>query len=277
MSDQALRELERRWRGSTDPADEAAFLGARVRAGLVDLASMKLAAFLGHEPCRQLVGELAPVKVPRAGLFSRLFGGERPKPLGEAAAWLRAWSERLVEHGDPVALRAAIAAVRQAQPAWRAAARRDRAHHEARGETRPALAESFDDLERAAERAIEHASRRALAPDPPTARPHSAGSFGGVRATFRGPPPEAYSVFNDAHDLPDRLLAVGWPTADVRFGRACAQAAVDVILASLWWLAPSGGWRDFDPPADVADGLRAGIAAELLPWALGGHDPLRAS
>lgn len=46
--DDALRELERRWRSTGAPADEQAWLRARVRAGKLDPWRLELAARCGH-------------------------------------------------------------------------------------------------------------------------------------------------------------------------------------------------------------------------------------
>jgi len=49
MSDQRLRELERRWKEAPSPHTEADYLRERVRAGSLSEARLRLAAFLGHE------------------------------------------------------------------------------------------------------------------------------------------------------------------------------------------------------------------------------------
>lgn len=57
MSDQGLRQLERRWRASGDPADEAAWLLGRLRAGELPAERLELAALLGHEPAARAAQE----------------------------------------------------------------------------------------------------------------------------------------------------------------------------------------------------------------------------
>lgn len=52
MSDARLREAERRWRESGALADEAAWLRERVRAGALDDARLRLAAYVGHAASR---------------------------------------------------------------------------------------------------------------------------------------------------------------------------------------------------------------------------------
>lgn len=60
MADHELRARERRWRESGASRDEAAFLLARVRAGVLAADQLALAAFLGHEPAREALGAAAP-------------------------------------------------------------------------------------------------------------------------------------------------------------------------------------------------------------------------
>ncbi len=49
MSDEKLRELERRWKGTGAVEDEAAFLLERVRAGELTQERLELAAYCGHQ------------------------------------------------------------------------------------------------------------------------------------------------------------------------------------------------------------------------------------
>lgn len=63
MSDEALRELERRWRASGAVADEAAWLVARLRVGAPGpptAATLRLRALLGDPAARLALGEEAP-------------------------------------------------------------------------------------------------------------------------------------------------------------------------------------------------------------------------
>ncbi len=50
MADEALRALERRWRGTDDPAEDEVvrLLVARLRAGRLDRARLEIAATIGH-------------------------------------------------------------------------------------------------------------------------------------------------------------------------------------------------------------------------------------
>lgn len=52
MSDQKLRDLERRWKETGTVEDEAAYLLERVRAGDLSQERLELAAYCGHEGAR---------------------------------------------------------------------------------------------------------------------------------------------------------------------------------------------------------------------------------
>lgn len=62
MSDERLRELERRWEETGAVEDEAAYLLERVRAGELTLRRLGLAAYCGHEGAR-----VATEGIPCAG------------------------------------------------------------------------------------------------------------------------------------------------------------------------------------------------------------------
>jgi hypothetical protein len=60
MTDQKLRDLERRWKETGAPDDEAAYLLERVRVGDLTRERLELAAYCGHEGARAGAGEGAP-------------------------------------------------------------------------------------------------------------------------------------------------------------------------------------------------------------------------
>lgn len=65
MSDERLREAERRWLETGAVADEAGLLVERVRAGALDEQRLRLAAWLGHDAARLAVaGEVSPPRPP---------------------------------------------------------------------------------------------------------------------------------------------------------------------------------------------------------------------
>lgn len=56
MSDQKLRDLERRWKETGTVEDEAAYLLERVRVGDLSQERLELAAYCGHEGARKSLG-----------------------------------------------------------------------------------------------------------------------------------------------------------------------------------------------------------------------------
>jgi hypothetical protein len=88
VSDERVRELERRWRETGVVEDEAALLRERVRAGVLAGERVALAAYLGHEAAR--------VASPSHG------GGAEPASLS-----LAVWLKGLERHGRETLHRAA--------------------------------------------------------------------------------------------------------------------------------------------------------------------------
>lgn len=91
MSDTALRELERRWQESGSPADEAAYLAARLRQGELDRIQLEVAAWAGRRAASSLT------QVPS--------GPDDPLLL---VIGLAAWSHALVVRGVNLAVSAAL-------------------------------------------------------------------------------------------------------------------------------------------------------------------------
>lgn len=115
MSDQRLRELERRV-AEGDGAAEAPLLAERVRAGTLAPDRLRLAAYLGHPPAREALGDEAPVLredpdswirgladwgpqawVRAAIAAARLTGRPNQEVLDAAEAWLRQPTARMEE------------------------------------------------------------------------------------------------------------------------------------------------------------------------------------
>ncbi len=96
VSDRQLRELERAFAASGDPADEARLLAHRVRAGLLHPAWLETAARLGHEPARRVLGRFVPLLDERALVEALPLLGRRAAVLGlvtQARACLPAWDD----------------------------------------------------------------------------------------------------------------------------------------------------------------------------------------
>jgi hypothetical protein len=96
VSDQRLRQLQRRWAETGDPADAARFLLERVRTGELSLERLRLAAYLGDPPA------VAALE------------GEAPRSPGDLESFVR----NLAGWDQAALVRAAIAAARLVLPGW---------------------------------------------------------------------------------------------------------------------------------------------------------------
>lgn len=94
MSDLDLRELERRWRASGSPDDEARWLVGRVRRGELDVNRLELAACCDRAAAAQALRAI----------------GLTPSPTS--------WVTDVRRWGDDVCVRATLAAARRALPTW---------------------------------------------------------------------------------------------------------------------------------------------------------------
>ncbi len=93
MADEDVRALERTWRESGSTEDEAAYLAARVRSGLLPQENVELAASLGDRAARRALGQ-------------ELAEGEPPSPFGPwpgdvSISALLEVAVRLLEGADP--------------------------------------------------------------------------------------------------------------------------------------------------------------------------------
>lgn len=61
MSDEPLRELERRWATTRDAADVSRLLVERMRTRAAARPRIEIAAYLGHAPAMTALGDAAPV------------------------------------------------------------------------------------------------------------------------------------------------------------------------------------------------------------------------
>lgn len=81
MSDQKLRDLERRFRETGSLGDEAAYLQERVRAGILPRVRVELAAYCGHEPAKRAMAIDLPSDRKRlAGTLATL-GSQVSRPI----------------------------------------------------------------------------------------------------------------------------------------------------------------------------------------------------
>lgn len=112
MSDERLRELERRWKETCATQDEAAYLVERTRSGELDQNRLELAAYLGHAASLVALGDEAPEVLTADDLPPyrlRLDQGRSNMGyLEEVGAW---W-------GQEFCIRFAIAAATHAANRW---------------------------------------------------------------------------------------------------------------------------------------------------------------
>ena len=96
MSDEHLRELERRWRESDADEDQAALLSEWVRTGDLSQDRLRLASYCGHRGATLALGKEAPA---------------RPADLADWVSDFGCW-------GSEVGVRVAIALARLGLPLW---------------------------------------------------------------------------------------------------------------------------------------------------------------
>jgi len=89
MSDERLRELERRWKETGSVADEAAFLHEMLRVDAITAPDLQLAALLDHDASRAVLG-----------------ASDLPPPQGSE------WEQALAAWGPGVLIRAVVALAR---------------------------------------------------------------------------------------------------------------------------------------------------------------------
>jgi hypothetical protein len=95
MTDERLRDLERRWKETGSVEDEAAWLKERVRAGDFPPTRLELAAYCGYEAARRAVATQ-----------------NDPPDLVE-------WVGGFARFGNDVSARAAVAIAREVFPVWK--------------------------------------------------------------------------------------------------------------------------------------------------------------
>jgi hypothetical protein len=86
VSDQRLRELERRFRASGSVEDEATWLRARMQAGELEQSKLDLAAHCGHEGARAALGENAPAPHRNLWKLVSTLSGDQHHALRAAVA-----------------------------------------------------------------------------------------------------------------------------------------------------------------------------------------------
>ncbi len=89
MSDERLREFERRWKETGSVEDEAAYLLERVRAGELTQERLEMAAYCGHEAARFASGTTEP-PIPKDDGLDRTSRWESLLTAGGCAVIVRA-------------------------------------------------------------------------------------------------------------------------------------------------------------------------------------------
>jgi len=100
VSDRRSRELERHL--NDDPQAEAELLARGLRSGELDPERLRLAAYVGHDPARAALGDLAPPSPLDLETFARGLEPWGPEAwtraaLGAARTSAKFWSERHTE------------------------------------------------------------------------------------------------------------------------------------------------------------------------------------
>jgi len=164
MSDERLRQLERRWRASGSVHDESGYLLERVRAGDLSRERLELAAYCGHQGARAASAGDAPAAPQGLGDWGRglePWGKEPCVRAALSAGW--AQSQAKEYSVDAVrALRRALAWIRCPCQRHRALAREAAGRSsKIRSATEAALAAAAADAEGAASKASKALARAA--------------------------------------------------------------------------------------------------------------------
>lgn len=249
MSDGDLRLLERAWRESGADADEAAFLGARVRAGLLKLEALERAEALGHAAASLVLDALVGVRRKKAGKRGDRGKCKTRRPPNPPAEQDHHggvfWVIGLEGWGREACVRAAVALARLTLPVMAGIP------HEAR----------------LALRAIEAAE--AWVVDPTDAAERLAGRQAGLVTGAATPAGSAAACARLAAEAASDFVAergpgVAFMGGDMEAARqtGAGEAALDAASSALR--------AGFD-----ASQIKEALRADLVPWLLRYSDPVR--
>jgi len=243
MSDERLRELERRWRESGELDDEVAWLAERVRAGELSPRALELAAHLGHEAA----GRLSPASevLIQAGqlAYGKLLGP--PTELHQLGAELETFGQEAALRGATGAVRVVFAArTPSPDPAACVGAALERCE--------AWLASPGEAARRQAEEALPELAELAPRPSP---EPEEMGDY------FLGA----------AALLAVQLASIPVPAwgPSRRLGEALTGAAL--ALAPEAHLLLPLPLKTLELPQEAVDAVRAAVYDALVPWALSGR------
>lgn len=258
MTDQRLRELERRAREGGSPEDAARWLLMRERAGELPRERLELLVWLGHAPAvAALAGQ--PLHVPRE---------------------LESWVRGLERWGPEAAVRAALAAARLLLPLWSARHPQDPRLAEALAAAErwtidpgPAAAEAARaaadachgvllELERAqpAGPALERELARAFREKSGAVQAALCAAGHGIRGTRAVLAAVAARERLALEEVPHGVQGIFSRAAQDAHGAALASRALDADRL--------GQLPELDSPRAAA-AVKAAVSVELTPWALG--------
>lgn len=110
-SPEKLAELERRWRESKSPADEAAWLRERVKAGDLTEERLELAASCGHQGAERACGIVNASAAPRLEDMTRTLLRLPEAPVAAVGGRFVALGLQALGDAAPDALRRAVTAI----------------------------------------------------------------------------------------------------------------------------------------------------------------------
>ena len=249
MSDGDLRLLERTWRESGNETDEAAFLRARVRAGLLKLEALERAEALGHGAATLALDALVEMPHKKAGKRGDRGKRKTRRPTNPSNEHDHHggvfWVIGLEGWGREACVRAAVALARLTLPIVA------RLPHEAR----------------LALRAIEAAE--AWVVDPTAEAERLAGHQAGLVTGAATPAGAAAGCARLAAEAASDFVAERGPGVDFMGGDVDAARRTGAGEAALD-AASSALRAGFD-----ASQVREALRADLVPWVLGYSDPIR--
>lgn len=248
MPDGDLRLLERAWRESGSDTDEAAFLCARVRAGLLKLEALERAETLGHSSASLALDALVEMPHRKAGKR-----GDRGKRKTRRSSDPPAeqdhhggvfWVIGLEAWGREACVRAAVAVARLTLP----------------------LLAGLSHERRLALRAIEAAE--AWVVDPTADAERLAGQQAGLVSGAATPAGSAAACARLAAEAASDFVAERGPGVDFMGGDLDAARRTGAGEAALD--AASSALRAGFDATQIKDALRG----DLAPWVLGHSDPV---
>lgn len=238
MSDERALALERRFRETGSADDEATWLACRLRAGSVARHRVEVAAHCNHEAALRVL-ERPPTALPPTVERRLVAAGHE---VVRRVSGLEQWAERLSSWGIEATVRGFLSLARHVQPDWERGV--------GRGDVETTLRAVEDWLLCPCDGHISVAIARRIT--------CNAAGWG--------------------HVLPRRAAVVAGLTEALALALAAARAGgqradyPELLITCAPWATVH---RGPDLPQRTPDDVRAAIARELVPWALGTADPVQ--